>query len=181
MTTLKIGGFWDGTGTISWNLVIIMFNAMPVENILPRVWDLIKWNTWNGWSWFWTDGESTLWLRHFEETSNFRSNNGWQDFQECLGKDSTMWLTGYYVFLKYHPAYVQHIPKVMPPSIYSIYPCYGFSYSLLQSLFWKWSTWLTDIVYIQNKISDQVKKNLVGKNFKMAVSGMFEMKFFFFI
>ena len=118
--TLKFGGFWAGNGTISWNLVIDMFNAMPVENILPRVWDLIKWNTWNGWSWFWTDGESTLWLRHFEETSNFRSNNGWQDFQECPGKDSTMWLTGYYVFPKCPPAYIQHIPKVPPAYIQHI-------------------------------------------------------------
>ena len=36
------------------------------------------------------------------------------------------------------------------------------------------------IVHIQNKISDQDKKNLVGNNFKMAVSGMFEMKLHFF-
>ena len=164
---------------------------MPVENILPRVWYLIKWNPWNGWSWFWTDGESTLWLRHFEEASNFRSNNSWQDFQECPGKDSTMWLiTGYFFF----QSALQQISIIYPkrcPSAYIVYilaimafhiSCFSICCENAQ---YDWLTFFKNlqyyyIVHIQNKISDQDKKNLVGNNFKMAVSGMFEMKLHFF-
>ena len=76
MTTLKFGGFWDWTGSISWNLVLNLFWQLSQKSLSSYLWQLVLMKIWGTFKTLLqfhfpsNIGKITLWWKDYDLTLN---------------------------------------------------------------------------------------------------------------